>query len=49
MQALKNGLVIHRGKNAYEEYFTRTLNEYSDLKFFRKEAEEKILERRIYA
>lgn len=49
MQALKNGLIIHRGKNAYEEYFTRTLNEYSDLKFFRKEAEEKILGRRIYA
>ena len=49
MQALKNGLIIHRGKNTYEEYFTRTLNEYSDLKFFRKEAEEKILGRRIYA
>ncbi|HOI82644.1 MAG TPA: nucleotidyltransferase domain-containing protein [Synergistales bacterium] len=49
MQALKTGKVLYAKKGAYEEFFTRTLNEYTDLKFFRKEAEEKIMGRKIYA
>lgn len=49
MQALKTGKVLYTKKGAYEEFFTRTLNEYTDLKFFRKEAEEKIMGRKIYA
>lgn len=49
MQALKSGVILYRERGAYEEFFARTLNEYSDLKIFRKEAEEKILGRRIYA
>jgi len=49
MQALKTGKILYHEKGAYEEFFTRTLNEYTDLKYFRKEAEEKILGRRIHA
>jgi predicted nucleotidyltransferase len=49
MQALKTGKVLYGEKGAYEEFFTRTLNEYTDLKHFRKEAEEKILGRKLYA
>jgi len=49
MQALKTGKLLYGEKGAYEEFFTRTLNEYTDLKHFRKEAEEKILGRKIYA
>ena len=49
MQALKTGKVLYGEKGAYEEFFTRTLNEYTDLKHFRKEAEEKIMGRKIYA
>lgn len=49
MQALKSGKLLYSERGAYEEFFARTLNEYSDLKYFRKEAEEKILGRKIYA
>ncbi|HDQ92797.1 MAG TPA: nucleotidyltransferase domain-containing protein [Synergistetes bacterium] len=49
MQALKSGKILYREMGAYEDFFARTLNEYSDLKICRKEAEEKILGRRIYA
>ena len=49
MQALKTGKILYHEKGAYEEFFTRTLNEYTDLKHFRKEAEEKILGRKLYA
>lgn len=49
MQALKTGVLLYAGPNDYEMFFTRTLNEYHDLKFFRKEIEESVTGRRLYA
>ncbi len=49
MQVLKNGILLHGTKNAYENFFSNTVNEYDDLKFFRREIEESVLRRRIYA
>ena len=49
MQVLKSGILLHSTKNAYENFFSNTLNEYDDLKFFRSGIEESVLRRRIYA
>lgn len=49
MQALRNGILLHSTKNAYENFFSETINEYDDLKFFRRGIEESVLRRRIYA
>lgn len=49
MQALKTGILIYRTKNTYEDFFTRTLYEYEDLKYYRQEIEKNILGGRIYA
>ncbi|MBC7323447.1 MAG: nucleotidyltransferase domain-containing protein [Acetomicrobium sp.] len=49
MQALKTGILLHAEKGAYEQFFVSTVNEYDDLKYCRKEIEENILRRRLYA
>lgn len=50
MQVLKNGELIKSIDNAsYNNFFVRTVKEYDDLKYVRKEAEENILRGRIYA
>lgn len=50
MQVLKNGKLIKSIDNAsYNNFFVRTVKEYDDLKYVRKEAEENILRGRIYA
>jgi predicted nucleotidyltransferase len=49
MQTLKTGIIIYRTKNTYEDFFTRTLYEYEDLKYYRQEIEKNILGGRIYA
>lgn len=49
MQVLKKGIpLIRRGKSC-EEFFTRTVEEYADLKIVRKEIEDNILKGRLYA
>ena len=48
-QALKTGIVLLSRDNAYEDFFVRTLNEYDDLKYYRREIEENILRGRLYA
>lgn len=49
MQILKNGIPLIRRGSAYEEFFTRTVVEYADLKIVRKEIEDNILKGRQYA
>jgi predicted nucleotidyltransferase len=50
MQVLKNGIVLKKKDNKiYNEFFVKTMKEYDDLKYIRKEAEENILMGRIYA
>lgn len=49
MQALKTGILLRAAEGAYEDFFVATINEYDDLKYLRREAEESILRRRIYA
>lgn len=49
MQALKTGIIIYRTNHTYEDFFTRTLCEYDDLKYYRQEIEKNILGGRIYA
>ncbi|MCD6152459.1 MAG: nucleotidyltransferase domain-containing protein [Syntrophobacterales bacterium] len=49
MQALKKGIPLIRKGKAYEEFFTRTVEEYADLKITRKEIEDNILKGRLYA
>jgi len=50
MQVLKRGkLLASREDAVYNDFFVRTVKEYDDLKYVRKEAEENILEGRIYA
>jgi len=49
MQALKKGIPLIRRDKAYEEFFTRTVEEYADLKIVRKEIEDNILKGRLYA
>jgi len=49
MQALRKGIPLIRKGGAYEEFFTRTVEEYADLKIVRKEIEDNILKGRLYA
>ncbi|MBI4826303.1 MAG: nucleotidyltransferase domain-containing protein [Nitrospirae bacterium] len=50
MQVLKNGRLIKRKDDAiYNNFYVRTVKEYDDLKYIRKEAEDKILRGSIYA
>ena len=49
MQVLKTGILLHAEKGAYEQFFVPTVNEYDDLKYCRREIEENILRRRLYA
>ncbi|WP_286974203.1 type VII toxin-antitoxin system MntA family adenylyltransferase antitoxin [Acetomicrobium sp. UBA5826] len=49
MQALKTGILLRAEKGAYEQFFVSTVNEYDDLKYCRREIEENILRRRLYA
>jgi len=49
LQVLKYGQLIKKDEKVYNDYFVRTLNEYSDLKYMRREAEDSILAGRIYA
>jgi len=50
MQVLKNGKLIKR-KDAviYNNFYVKTVKEYDDLKYIRKEAEDNILRGKIYA
>lgn len=49
MQVLKTGILLHAEKGAYEQFFVSTVNEYDDLKYYRREIEEGILRRRHFA
>lgn len=49
MQVLKKGILLIRRESAYEEFFTRTVNEYDDLKYQRREIEKNLEKGRIYA
>ena len=49
MQALKTGILLYAERGAYEQFFVSTINEYDDLKYCRREIEENILRRRLYA
>ena len=49
MQVLKYGLPIKKDRRIYNDFYVNTLNEYDDLKYFRKEIEDNILRGRIYA
>jgi len=49
MQVLKYGLPIKKDRRTYNDFYVNTLNEYDDLKYFRKEIEDNILRGRIYA
>jgi len=40
---------LHAEKGAYEQFFVSTVKEYDDLKYCRREIEENILRRRLYA
>lgn len=48
-QVLKYGLLIKKDDKIYNDFFVRTLNEYRDLKYLRREAEDSVLRGRIYA
>ena len=49
MQVLRYGLMIKKDQRTYNDFYVNTLNEYDDLKYFRKEIEDNILRGRIYA
>ena len=49
MQVLKNGIPLIRRGHAYEEFFTRSVAEYADLKMVRREIEDNLLKGRLYA
>ncbi|MCK9231040.1 MAG: nucleotidyltransferase domain-containing protein [Syntrophales bacterium] len=49
MQVLKKGIPLIRRGRAYEAFFTRTVNEYEDLKYQRREIEKNIHRGRIHA
>jgi len=49
MQVLKTGILLHAEKGAYEQFFVSTVNEYDDLKYYRREIEEGILRRRHFS
>lgn len=48
-QVLKYGLLIKKDDKIYNDFFVCTLNEYRDLKYLRREAEDSVLRGRIYA
>lgn len=50
MQVLKNGKLIKRKDDViYNNFYVKTVKEYDDLKYIRKEAEDNILKGKIYA
>jgi predicted nucleotidyltransferase len=50
MQVLRNGKLIKSADTViYSNFFVKTMKEYDDLKYIRKEAEENILRGRTYA
>ena len=49
MQVLKYGILIKKETRIYIDFYVTTLNEYDDLKYFRREIEENMLRGRIYA
>ena len=49
MQVLKYGILIKKETRTYIDFYVTTLNEYDDLKYFRREIEENMLRGRIYA
>jgi predicted nucleotidyltransferase len=50
MQVLKRGLLLYaRNKKQLHQFFVETVNQYDDLKRIRKNCEDSILRRRIYA
>lgn len=49
MQALKTGIVLYGEGNAYNAFFAKTVSMYDDLKIIRREIEESVLRRRMYA
>ena len=50
MQVLKNGKLIKRKDDViYNNFYVKTVKEYDDLKYIRKEAEANILRGKIYA
>ena len=48
-QVLKYGRLIKKDSKVYNDFFVRTLNEYNDLKYLRREAENSILAGNIHA
>lgn len=49
MQVLKKGHLLIKSTPYYENYFTRTIEDYEDLKIVRKGIENQILKGKIYA
>ena len=49
MQVLKNAIPVKIDKRGYYEFYTRTIKDYDDLKFIRREQEKNIIKGRIYA
>ncbi len=50
MQVLKKGLLVaNKDRAKYNDFFVRTIKEYEDLKYQRREIEENILRGKIYA
>lgn len=50
MQVLKHGILVHCVNEAeYRNFIVRTVKEYDDLKYLRREAEANIQKGRIYA
>ena len=49
IQALKTGILLLNRDCAYEIFFVKVLMEYDDLKYYRREIENNIMEGRIYA
>lgn len=49
MQVLKRGHLLIKSTPYYENFFTRTIEDYDDLKIVRKEIENQILKGKIYA
>jgi hypothetical protein len=43
MQVLKNAIPIKIDKKGYYEFYTRTVKDYDDLKFIRREQEKNII------
>jgi len=48
-QALKTGILLLNRNCSYEKFFTRGINDYDDLKYYRRDIEKNILEGKIYA